>query len=63
MPTCLCSLKTLKRQFTEAKAAVAAAAAAAAEPLEWGRILTEADFERIKCAPPPLPHPSCTPSL
>ncbi len=44
------TLKTLKKQLTEARAARAAAAANAAEPLEWGRILTEADFDRIKCA-------------
>ena len=48
------TLKSLKKQLTEARAARAAAAANAAEPLEWGRILTEADFDRIKCAAPLL---------
>lgn len=47
-----CSLKTLKKQLTDAKtAAVEAAAAApgeAEQPLEWGRILTAEDFERIR---------------
>ncbi len=47
-----CSLKTLKKQLTEAKTAVVEAAAAAEaeaeQPLEWGRILTAEDFERIR---------------
>lgn len=61
----VCSLKNLKKQFTEAKAARAAAAGAAesADPLEWGRILTEADFERIKFAGCPPPLPPLPPSL
>lgn len=50
----LCSLNTLKRQLTEAKAAAVAKAleseATADQPLEWGRILTEEDFERIRSA-------------
>ena len=47
-----CSLKTLKKQLTEAKATAAAKQGASAEgeqPLEWGRILTGEDFERIRC--------------
>lgn len=60
-----CSLKSMRKALLEAKAAkrvaeASAAAAAAgaaeeaaekAEPLEWGRILTEDDFERIRCVP------------
>lgn len=50
-----CSLKTLKKQLTEAKAAAAKQSAPEGQqpsegevPLEWGRILTEEDFERIR---------------
>ena len=49
-----CSLQTLKRRLTDARSAAVQAAAEKPEgdlsvPLEWGRILTEDDFERIRC--------------
>lgn len=47
-----CSLKTLKKQLTEAKATAAAKQGGpdqGEQPLEWGRILTGEDFERIRC--------------
>lgn len=62
------SMQALKRQLTEGRAAKQAAESTA-EPLEWGRIMTEADFDRIKCAlhcnpsrrtPTSLGHPSAS---
>ena len=60
-----CSVTGLKRQLADARARRAAAAAPgeadaagdagdtgaqpAAEPVEWGRIFSEEDFERIRC--------------